>query len=154
MLYFIFDLDYTLYNVDKRLELNYSYIKEDKYTNFLLQSIPFDKYVFTNGILIHAKRCLEIMKMTHLFKNIVARDTINDLKPRLESYNKFMKECLIENNDKCIFFEDTLDNLKTAKEKGWYTVYIGELDTYISYVDLVFPTLNDSLEFFVKKIKL
>ena len=152
MLYFIFDLDYTLYDVDKTIPLNYEYIKEDKYTNFLLNSLPFEKFIFTNGTIGHAKTCVELMNMTTIFKHIVARDTIHDLKPNISSYNKCIEQCLINNNDKCIFFEDTLENLKIAKEIGWYTVYIGTLDTYTSFVDMVFPTLNDALSFFVKKV--
>ena len=154
MLYFIFDLDYTLYDVNKMIPLKYEYIKEDKYTNFLLHSIPFEKFVFTNGTLNHAEMCLQLMNMTNMFNKIVARDTINDFKPNITSYYKCIEQCMINENDKCIFFEDTLNNLKSAKEIGWYTVYIGTLDTYIPFVDMVFTTLNEALSFFVKKIKL
>ena len=152
MLYWIFDLDYTLYNVDKKIPLRYDYIKEDKYTLFLLRSLPFNKLIFTNGTQEHAQTCLSLMNMSSLFTYVIARDTIQDLKPNVSAYLKFMEISKLSVDDKCIFFEDSLDNLKQAKDIGWYTVYIGKLDRYIPYIDMVFININDALEFFVKKI--
>ena len=41
-LYFIFDLDYTLYNLDYTKEFNYSHLKPDNYLNFLLSNFPIE----------------------------------------------------------------------------------------------------------------
>ena len=155
-LYFIFDLDYTLYNLDYTKEFNYSHLKPDNYLNFLLSNFPlnkFKKYIFTNAMHIHADNCFKCMGIpTQIFTNITARDDIKDLKPNLSAYYKFKLLNNITDFDKCIFFEDTLDNLETAKKLGWKTIYIGEkLNKKYDYVDLEFTSIHKALEFFFNK---
>ena len=155
-LFFIFDLDYTLYNIDKTIEFDYKYLKKDSYLKFLLQSYPlnqFKKYIFTNAMHVHVHntfRYIDIPK--ELFSGIIARDNIKDMKPNLSAFYKFKLLNNITDLDKCIFFEDTLDNLKAAKEIGWITIYIGEkMEKKEDFVDLQFTNIHEALEFFFKK---
>ncbi len=74
------------------------------------------------------------------------------MKPNLSAFYKFKLLNNITDLDKCIFFEDTLDNLKAAKEIGWITIYIGEyLEKKEDFVDLQFTNIHEALEFFFKK---
>lgn len=155
-LYFIFDLDYTLYDLDYKKEFDYKDLKTDGFLKFLLLSHPlnkFDKIIFTNAMKVHADHCLKLLNIPKsIFSDIVARDTINDLKPNVSAFKKFKLITQISDFDKCIFFEDTLENLKTAKLLGWKTIYIGpKLNESYNYVDLQFINIHEALQFFFNK---
>ena len=48
-----------------------------------------------------------------------------------------------------IFFDDLLDNMAGAKERGWRTIWISpdyKDSTKYSFIDKGFPTLKDALE--------
>ena len=82
----------------------------------------------------------------------MGRDNINSLKPINESYLKFIEINKIKNKDKCIFFEDTLENLVEAKNFGWITVYISRENVISEYVDFQFPNIYVALNYFLSKI--
>jgi putative hydrolase of the HAD superfamily len=154
MLHFVFDLDYTLYQTQSEGYFDYSQLKENKYLDFLLGNIPFNKIIFTNGTYSHALACLEIMKLKHHFPDhkIVARDTINDLKPNMESFDKFKKHQDIKNNDKVIFFEDSVENLLASKKIDWITIYIGKHNvSQFKSINKQFENIETSLEFIIDK---
>ena len=56
---------------------------------------------------------------------------------------------------KCIFFEDTIDNLVQAKRFHWTTVLIGNFPNDIKNryeeIDYVFSTVIQALNFFLSK---
>jgi len=154
MLHFVFDLDYTLYQTQSEGYFDYSQLKENKYLDFLLGNIPFNKIIFTNGTYSHALACLEIMKLKHHFPDhkIVARDTINDLKPNMESFDKFKKHQDIKNNDKVIFFEDSVENLLASKKIDWITIYIGKHNvSQFKSINKQFENIETALEFIIDK---
>lgn len=154
MLHFVFDLDYTLYQTQGQKFFDYSQLKENKYLDFLLGNIPFNKIIFTNGTFSHAMECLRIMKLKHHFPNdkIVARDTINDLKPNTDAFIKFKKHQNIKNNDKVIFFEDSIENLLASKKLDWITVYIGDFNvSQFKSINKHYHTIEESLEFIIEK---
>jgi beta-phosphoglucomutase-like phosphatase (HAD superfamily) len=94
------------------------------------------------------------MKLKHHFPNhkIVARDTINDLKPNTESFEKFKKHQDIKNNDKVIFFEDSVENLLASKKIDWITIYIGSHNvSQFKSINKQFNTIEESLEFIIDK---
>ena len=90
MLYWIFDLDYTLYDIPKEIGFDYKLLKNDTQLNYLLEMLPFKKYIFTNGTFSHGLVCLDKMNIINNFEKIIARDTITDLKPNFSSYKKFI----------------------------------------------------------------
>ena len=124
MLYWIFDLDYTLYDLNKKDRFEYSYLEPDDYLNKCLNRLPCKKIVFTNGTLDHAYKCLERMSITNRFNKIIARDMIRCLKPDINAYKKTMLLCDIDLNDKCVFFEDSINNF------GWGQGSVFELEGY------------------------
>ena len=152
MLYWIFDLDYTLYDLDKKIEFNYNLLNPDQELNHKLQRLPSKKFVFTNGTLWHANNCLDKLSIKSNFERIVARDTINCYKPHIVSYLKFMLLSGIYKRDKCVFFEDSLSNLLHAKQLGWITVLISPEKKNLIYVDFCFENIHKALMFFLKKI--
>ena len=148
MLFWIFDLDYTLYNIPKNIGFQYKYIYDDNYLGLLLSFLPQKKIVYTNSNTNHCNLCLDIMNIKNKFNKIVTRDN-NKMKPYIESYENFMYINNIKSNDTCIFFEDTEINLFVAKKFGWITVYIGEKNSK-PYIDFSFITIHEALEYFIK----
>lgn len=147
MLYWIFDLDYTLYDIDKTIVFDYNNIKHnDIYLNLLLSLLSEKKLIFTNSNRSHCNLCLDIMNIKHIFSNIVTKDE-NYMKPNIKSYINFIKINNITKQDRCIFFEDNEINLKSAKLFGWTTVFIGKTSSK-DYIDFKFTTIYEALEFF------
>jgi len=154
MIYFVYDLDNTLYQMEN-FDINKIQESDYKYLKFLLKMIPFKQYVFTNANNVHANMCLNKMNIIHNFSKIVTRDTIRDFKPFKDSYTKFMDVANITNNDKIIFFEDTMENLEVAKLYGWHTIYIGKdyhSNCAYNYIDKSFNTIEDSLEHVISNL--
>ena len=76
---------------------------------------------------------------------IFGRDTIPFMKPHPKSFN-FVNN-IVNKNDECIFFDDLLDNLDTAKSIGWKTVWITP-NFNVSKpqnVDYIFPNIYQAL---------
>ena len=153
MLFWIFDLDHTLYQTPNKNDFfSYSKLSKDRYLDKCLKHLPCKKVIFTNGTFYHAKKCLNILNIENNFNNIIARDTINCMKPNIESYFKTSLLCDINYNDKCVFFEDSISNLSAAKKFNWITVYISPEKKVHDFIDFWFPNIHSALEFFISKI--
>ena len=153
MLYWVFDLDNTLYHLPENTELRYDLLTKDVQLNYLLTMLPLQKIIFTNGTYGHAKKCLQNIEITHHFDKIISRDRINALKPEYNSYIKLLNVCKIRNNDVCVFFDDLPENLITAKELGWITVLISKTKYVHDSIDFWFPNIYLAINFFVSKIE-
>ena len=53
----------------------------------------------------------------------------------------------IKNTDKVVFFEDSFENLITAKNYNWINVYINQRKSLMQEVDFNF-TINIALNYF------
>ena len=152
MLYWIFDLDYTLYDLPIEIKFDYKLLKSDSQLDYLLKNLPFKKIIFTNGTFNHGMMCLDKMNIINNFDKLIARDTINDLKPNFSSYRQFIEMTNIKSRDKCVFFEDNVDNLIQAKNFGWITVLITKENVINENIDLQFPNIYVALNYFLSKI--
>lgn len=147
----IFDLDDTLllsnsYN-------KYSDILPYEILNRLLENID-KKYIFTNGTYGHAIYSLYYMR-TPIFNNIFARDNLypnQNIKPYIDPYIHILNSIYknpSNHNHNIIFYDDMLENLKTAKKLKWITVWIKcSYDNIPDYVDYNFDNIIDALLFF------
>ena len=92
------------------------------------------------------------MKLTRMFDKIYARDTIPFMKPYIESF-KFVEQDIrkyYNDRNKYYFFDDRLDNLKTAKSRGWYTIWVNiDFLDKPYYVDYAFPNIHTAAMYFV-----
>lgn len=145
MIYWIFDLDNTLYQGEL---INYNQLKPANKLYVLIKNLPGKKILFTNGTGGHARMCILRMKLQNLFDCIIHRDLIQDLKPNMNAYYRMIRLCNISPNDNCIFFEDTLINLVSAKKLGWKTVFIDNNIINNRYVDYSFTNIYKSLAYF------
>ena len=151
MLYWIFDLDYTLYQMKNKF--SYAELKTDFLLNDMLSRLPCKRIIFTNAVLSHTKLCLHHIGITNKFDNIIHRDIIYDLKPNLTAFKKMMLLTGIKLTDKCIFFEDNLSNLIAAKRFGWITVYINRKIINHPSVDYSFSNIYVALQYFLSVIR-
>jgi len=90
------------------------------------------------------------MKCKESFQKIYARDTLPYMKPDFKSFNHVNNDILYNHNlsDKRIFFDDLQNNLKTAHDIGWETVWIHPHAKYYSkpnYVDHAYINIIDAL---------
>lgn len=148
MIYWIFDLDNTLYQ--GTLE-SYDQLNNAPNLKNLITSLPGKKILFTNGTFGHAKSCLIAMQL-HCFDIIISRDMLNDLKPNFSSYLKMIKMCKINPEDKCIFFEDTVVNLIEARRFNWVTVLVNPIIINNVNVNYSFSNIYIALKYFLKII--
>ena len=66
MLFWIFDLDYTLYQFPSHIKFDYKLLKSDNQLEYFINNLPCKKILFTNGNTSHAILCLKKMNI-HLF---------------------------------------------------------------------------------------
>jgi putative hydrolase of the HAD superfamily len=153
MLYWIFDLDLTLYQLPNNTEFSYDHLFNDEHLGYLLSKLPCKKLIFTNGTYNHAITSLKKIDVINKFDNIEARDTINSLKPSPNSFNTFISKNNIFYKDKCVFFDDMPENLISSKNFNWITVLINKKNHTHEYIDFWFPNIYLALNFFLCKIQ-
>ena len=159
MIYFLFDLDETLiiHHTDSKLMYN---IYPNKLLKRLLKNMVGKKYIYTNATYGHAETILDKLDIHNQFKKIYARDTIPYMKPDVKSL-LFVKNNILysdyntDEKNTFIFFEDTLENLYTAKKNGRITVWIHPYfyeKNHYHFVDYSYPNIYDAL-FKMKNIR-
>ena len=169
---FIFDVDYTLYDskdipkdendTEDITELFYSLFKPKETLIKLLSSYIGSTFLFSNGNLSHVSEVIEKIGLKSIFpENKIATldDYPNRPKPYVKSFKFAINKFNIPSNRTVYFFEDNLDNLKTAKKKyNWKTIFIDEDKTttkklsHYSFVDYTFKNINVALEYLINKI--
>jgi len=156
MLYWVFDLDNTLYQLPRNIDFNYRYLKPNAKLRQQLQILPLKKILFTNGTKGHAKRCVDLLQINDIFDNYVCREDVDYImKPEVYAFNKLYMLNNITQNDKVVFFEDSIENLIVAKNKfGWITVFIYPKRIKLKEIDFWFPNIYAALTFFLDKINL
>lgn len=158
MVKYIFDLDHTLYSDNdfkdsENEEVYYNSFKNKNFVKQLLSQLKDKKYIMTNANLNHASIVLKKTNLLDSFHDIISSDIANSLKPYRIMYDMAVREFDIKKGEPVYFFEDQLDNLKTAKKiYGWNTVLISPEKTRKNkFVDFVFDNIEEALLFFVVK---
>ncbi|MEJ2698573.1 MAG: pyrimidine 5'-nucleotidase [Desulfuromonadales bacterium] len=101
-----------------------------------LEGLPQRKAVFTNGSHGHARRVLDTLGLTDLFEKIFdIRVASYRPKPFPDPYHKVL-ECLALPASRCVMVEDTLDNLRTAKDLGMGTILVCSSPSEADFVDV------------------
>uniref|UniRef100_A0A6C0EKI4 Pyrimidine 5'-nucleotidase n=1 Tax=viral metagenome TaxID=1070528 RepID=A0A6C0EKI4_9ZZZZ len=156
---YIFDLDFTLYSkhdIDQTTNTKYyKSIEPNLFLNKLLSRLNGTKYIFSNGNKSHVDFIVDKMHLKSFFNKIATSDDYpTTIKPHMNAYNYVLKNFNLKKQP-TYFFEDTMENLLTAKKLGWKTVFInndGLSDKEIQkhkYVDYKFSCVEQALLFFI-----
>ena len=148
---FIFDLDDTIIYYPFGI-VDYDNIRPDVTLFNLLDELKYPKIIYTNGTKEHAEYILRNMRLTNSFTAVYARDTMPAMKPFMESFS-FVENDIRKNineKNKYYFFDDILENLQTAKARGWETIWVH--DDFMNcpyYVDYSFPNIHTAVMFYL-----
>jgi len=149
---YIFDIDDTLiiHTADR---FDYYTMENDETLKKLIQSLKKNGcYIYTNGTYGHGDSIVKNLQLKDEVITIFARDTIPYMKPYPESFDYVRDEIIKDMSTydiEYIFFDDLLDNLKTAKGIGWITVWINpKSSTKEKYVDFSFSNIYQALLYF------
>jgi len=126
MIYWIFDMDETLYQ--SKGKFNYNSLRPDIELISLMKKLNGLKILFTNGTHQHANIVLDKIGLVSCFDLILDRNILNILKPNPEAFLKLIKWCSITPNDTCYYFEDSITNLIIGSSLGWQTILINPLN--------------------------
>ena len=152
---FIFDIDDTLI-IHTNEDTNYYQNRGDfELRKLINNSISDHNYIYTNGTYGHAEGVTNALNIRDIMRLMFARDTIPEMKPYMESFQYVQKQ--ITRNLQWItneyyFFDDMLDNLLTAKQLGWKTIWISpnfKKNNY-EFVDYSFANIYQALIHFQK----
>lgn len=156
MIHFVFDLDDTLIIHEKNISIDYYKMKEDLLLTECLKKCKGKCYIYTNGTGGHALEVIKRMNIINMFEKIYSRDTIPSMKPYINSFISVDRDIgnLYPGSKVVFFFDDLLENLKTAHQLGWKTFWINpnHKEGYkYSFVDLSFPNIKDCLIYLESK---
>jgi len=120
------------YQVDPEDYLDYvhdvdvsSRLDPDAELRRVLEQLPQRKAVFTNGSAGHADRVLDRLGLRDQFEEIFDIRVANyQPKPFAAPYHRVLEHLGMQGTD-CTMIEDSVENLKTAKQLGMKTVLVG-----------------------------
>lgn len=113
--------DYLLYVHDVDVA---QYIRPDPKLRRVLEGLPFERVIVTNGDLAHAQRVLRQLGVADLFTHIFDIVFMEyECKPARGAYERVL-HALGAQGDECLLIEDTLRNLSAARELGMRTILV------------------------------
>lgn len=101
--------------------------KDNKLRQVLLSMDPtIPKYVFTASVRAHAERCLHALGIEDLFVDIIDVKSCGFVtKHSREAFEAAMRIASVNDPERCLFLDDSVKNLKMAKEMGWRGILVG-----------------------------
>jgi putative hydrolase of the HAD superfamily len=145
---YVFDIDDTLV-IHKNNTVDYDSMKPNDFLLTCMEVLDSPKYIYTNGTYGHAEEVINRIGFNNHIKKTFARDTIPFMKPDIFSLKHVEYEIMKDTNsykNEYVFFDDTKENLKTAKMYGWTTIWIHPNFTEKeSYMDYSYPNIYQAL---------
>jgi putative hydrolase of the HAD superfamily len=103
------------------------YLKAEPRLRVVLESLPQQKWIFTNADSDHARRVLAILELADCFSGIVdVRALEFQCKPEIQAYRMALDLAGEPDPQRCILIDDSPSNLAPAQEIGFTTVLVGE----------------------------
>jgi len=131
-----------------------NYIQPDPETRRILLRFPQEKYIFTNADAHHASRVLHYLGMDDLFAGIIDILAVAPYyKPQPEAFRIALEKAGSVDPCCCIFLDDYPANISTAREMGFYTIYVGnnglDVDSHkkisnLNELEHLLPVINGS----------
>ena len=102
------------------------HIQRDEALRAMLLKIKTPKWIFTASARHHAQRCLEILGVDDLFEGIIDVRAVGwHTKHDARAYQAAMDIAGVTDPADCLFLDDSVSNLKTARAVGWSNVLVG-----------------------------
>ena len=103
--------------------------RDDELRKVLLALDPtIPKYIFTASVRQHAERCLVALGIDDLFVDIIDCKTCGlETKHSRHAFEAAMKVAGVKSPSKCLFFDDSVKNIRTARDIGWRAVLVGRI---------------------------
>eukprot|EP00741_Cyanophora_paradoxa_P014721 tig00020816_g14199.t1 len=93
----------------------------------MLQSLPYPKWILSNSDKPHIERTLKRLGIEDCFDGIIDIFALEwNVKPSHEAYKRALKIAGVEHGREAVFFDDSLKNLRGAKELGLLTVLVSK----------------------------
>ena len=155
---YIFDIDDTLIT-HTRDNNDYYKMENDSTLKNLIETLNKDGlYIYTNGTYGHGVSVIKNLQLTDSVTDLFARDTIPFMKPLMGSFT-FVNNEIQQDNYQLIneiyFFDDMIDNLRTAKKMTWKTIWISpQYKNHTNHPDIIdyaFPNIYEALLYFNQK---
>ncbi len=116
-------LDYLSFVHDIPLQ---EYLKPNPILRSRLASLPQNKVIFTNADRAHAERVIDALDLGGIFEQIIDIIAIHPYcKPQPEAFQIALQKLGIADPSRCVIFEDSARNLRTARSLGLITVFVG-----------------------------
>jgi pyrimidine 5'-nucleotidase len=96
----------------------------------LLQMDPsIPKYVFTASVSHHAKRCLQALGIHDIFEAVIidVKQCNLHTKHSRHSFDAAMKIAGVDDPEACVFLDDSVTNIRAARDMGWRSVLVGRV---------------------------
>jgi putative hydrolase of the HAD superfamily/pyrimidine and pyridine-specific 5'-nucleotidase len=113
-------------------EISLEDIKPDPQLPAMLRRVNCRRWVFSNSAPGHVERCLEILGIRDLFEGVIAASSVDMFgrcgyvtKPHPKCFQAAMDIAGVADPKACIFMDDSVRNIKTAKKLGWHAILVG-----------------------------
>ncbi len=101
-------------------------VKRDDALRIVLNSLPCEKYVFTNASIDYATRVISSLGVGDCFQEILDIHFMDFLaKPGLYPFRKLVSYLGVD-AEKIVFFDDLVDNIKAARQLGIFSVLVSD----------------------------
>ena len=108
----------------------FDHLKRDDELRKVLSSIDprIPKYIFTASVREHAERCLKALGIDDLFVDIIDCKACDlETKHSHHAFQRAMQIAAVKDPAKCLFFDDSVKNIGTARGIGWRAVLVGRI---------------------------
>lgn len=119
----------------------------------IFMKYPFRKIILTNADRDHAKRVLNVLELDGAFEQIIdILDMLPYCKPMPEAFQKALEKAGNLRAEECIYVDDNVSNLQSARELGFYTIHVhpdkicNECHAHIPYIQSLPLVLDPLLE--------
>lgn len=106
----------------------HEFISPDPCVRTALLKYPLQRAIFTNADDQHALRVLKVLNLQDCFEEIIDIRILNPhCKPQPEAYHIASQKLNVDPAC-CVMVDDSIDNLITARNLGFYTIRVGSRD--------------------------
>ncbi len=107
----------------------------------MLQALPHEKIVFTNGSATHADRVLARLGVRACFRDVFSLERVAYVpKPQAAAFTALL-DAIDAEPERCLLIDDRADNLRAAGALGMRTVLVGGSAT--DGIELAIPSVLD-----------